>query len=57
MQRSRVALPIEPGANEIALMMQKLPQSKVILSIEANAKESGGLEAGSRVASHFCAMP
>lgn len=40
-QGGQVALPLASGADEVALLAQKLPQSKVLLSMEGNAKEYG----------------
>jgi len=38
----QVALPLTEGIDEIALLRERLPDKKVMLSMEANAKEYGG---------------
>ena len=41
-QGGQVPLPLESGIDELALLKEKLPDAKVLLSSEANAKEYGG---------------
>jgi hypothetical protein len=40
-QGGQVALPLSSGIDELALLKEKLPHAKVLLSSEANAKEYG----------------
>jgi hypothetical protein len=38
----QIALPLKTGVDEIALLKQKLPEKKVILTLAESAKEYGG---------------
>jgi hypothetical protein len=42
LQGGQVPLPLSTGMDELAMLKEKLPDAKVLLSSEAHAKEYGG---------------